>query len=336
MLTACIIVRNESSVLVRCLRSLAGLADKLCIVDSGSTDNTVEIAKSFDAEVLVDPSLADAKGRMLDFSAARNAALRMANTDWVISIDADEVLHVEDHEALRLLLGEPTLQALEVRIHSGFSRWFLPRIFRLQPWTAYNERVHEWVEVRGRVHRTDDVSITNRPEKTGKESAPRRDLRLCAQTLREAPNNLRAVFYMGRALRMLGRHRAAVHFYEIYLREARFDPGRHAAAIGAAISCLLSTNYEGAREFGLRAHRILPEMAEACCIVGDAVLAMGQIELAREWFERARSKVIPGLDYPFFVDQSSYIEYPQERLNMIDSLTTVVAIDRFGQSGADL
>ena len=336
MLTACMVVRNESSVLARCLRSIEGLADKLCIVDSGSSDDTVEVAMGFGADVLVDSSLADARGRMLDFSAARNAALRMASTEWVLTIDADEILRVEDLPALRALLDEPTLQAVEVRIRSGPSRWYLPRVFRVRPWTVYHERVHEWVDIRGRVHRTDDVTITNHPDKSGKESGPQRDFRLCAQILREDPNNLRAVLYMGRALRMLGRHRAAVHFYKRYLREAKFDPGRHTAAIGAAISCLLSRDFEGARDFGLRAHRIHPEMAEACCIIGDAVLALGQLDLAREWFQRASTKELPGLAYPFFVDQSSYAEYPRERLEMIKCLTKSIAVDRRGQSDTDL
>src|SRR5262249_56363578 len=145
------------------------------------------------------------------------------------------------------------------------------------------------------------------------------DLRLCAQILKDDPNDLRAVLYMGRALRMLGRHREAIHFYERYIRESKFNPGRHTAAIGAAISCLLSKDYEGARAFGLCALGIHPQMAEACCVVGDAVFALGQLDLAKEWFERASRMTPPGRDYAHFIDESCYADYPRERPGPIQS-----------------
>lgn len=336
MFTACMIVRNESTVLARCLSSLDGIASRVCVVDSGSRDDTVEIARGFGAEVRVEPTLADADGRMLDFSAARNAALQMADTDWVLTIDADEVLQVENLSALRDLLGEPALQACDVRIRSSGSRWYLPRLFRVQPWTAYHGRVHEWVEVRGRKHRTDDLTITNLPDKRGKENGAERDLRLCAQILTDDPNDFRAILYIGRALRMVGRHREAIHYYEKYIRESKFDPGRYTAAIGAAISCLLSSDYEGARGFGLCALGIHPKMAEACCVLGDAVFALGELDAAREWFDRASHMTPPGRDYAHFVDESCYAEYPRERLVALESLTAGPAIDGDRQSGEDL
>ena len=102
------------------------------------------------------------------------------------------------------------------------------------------------------------------------------------------------------------------------------------------ISCLLSKDYEGARRFGLCAHGIHPEMAEACCVVGDAVFALGQLDLAKEWFERASRMTPPGQDYAHFVDESCYADYPRERLTAIESLAAGLAIDGGRQSGEDL
>ncbi len=84
MLSAVLIVKNEERMLPRCLESLAGKVDEIVIVDTGSTDGTLEIANS--ADVVSSYEWSD------DFSAARNYAKGLASGDWVLSIDADEVL----------------------------------------------------------------------------------------------------------------------------------------------------------------------------------------------------------------------------------------------------
>ena len=198
--TACLIVRNEATVLERCLRSISTFADEFCLVDSGSDDATVDIARRFSARIKVDRSLADRFGRLRDFAAACNAALAMARGRWVLSIDADEVLDISQPETVRALLANERLHAIELRILSGGTHWYLPRLVRRMPWTVWHGRVHEWMEIRGPTRRTDAATIENLPDKTGKESAAARDLRLCRRQLREEPDDLRAVLYMARAL----------------------------------------------------------------------------------------------------------------------------------------
>jgi tetratricopeptide (TPR) repeat protein len=254
---------------------------------------------------------------MRDFGAARNAALSMARCRWILSIDADEVLHIAQPKILRTLLATERLHAIEVRITSGSVRWYLPRLFRRMPWTAWHERVHEWVEIKGQISRTDAATIENLPDKRGKESAAERDLRLCKRQLRENPNNLRAVLYMARALRLLGRYSDAAFYYDRYWRESDFVAGRYTAAIGAAMCNLLLHNFEASRRFARRAYRCDPRLAEACCLLGDAYLGLGRLDLAAQWFERATTKRLPDRSYPFFVDSSSYRVHPLSRLEWI-------------------
>lgn len=315
--TACLIVRNEAAVLERCLRSVRTFADELCVVDSGSDDATVDIARRFGARVKIELSLADRSGRLRDFAAARNAALAMAHGHWVLSIDADEVLEIAQPEALRALLANERLHAVELRIFSGGLRWYLPRLVRRMPWTRWHGRVHEWVEIRGPIRRTDTATVENLPDKTGKESAPERDLRLCRQELRQDPDNLRAVFYMARAFRGLGSYRAAVGYYERYWRDSDFEAGRYASALGAASCYLLLHDFRAARRFAMRAYRCDRKLAEACCVLGDASLGLGRPDLARDWFKRALTKRMPGRSYPLYVDPSSYDDYPRAQLEWI-------------------
>src|SRR5437867_2089573 len=81
-LSAILIVRNEAHCLERCLRSIGPIADEIIVLDSGSTDDTVAIGRSFGAQV----ESTDWPG----YSAQKNRALQRARGEWVLSIDADE------------------------------------------------------------------------------------------------------------------------------------------------------------------------------------------------------------------------------------------------------
>ncbi|AGA24798.1 glycosyltransferase [Singulisphaera acidiphila] len=90
------IVRNEEANLPACLASAADLFDEIVIVDTGSTDRTVEIARSFGARVFDFPWVDD-------FAAARNAALARATGDYAFWLDADDRIEPPHRERLRVL-----------------------------------------------------------------------------------------------------------------------------------------------------------------------------------------------------------------------------------------
>ena len=109
-MTACLIVRDEGARLAACLRSLHEFVDAMVVCDTGSTDNTVDIARRAGAIVTSVPWTDD-------FAAARNAALSVCTTDWVLSVDADETVQgVASWLALLLAACEPDVAALSVQI----------------------------------------------------------------------------------------------------------------------------------------------------------------------------------------------------------------------------
>src|SRR5581483_7060685 len=93
-LSICMIVRDEAAGLPRCLASLAGVADELVVVDTGSLDATPALAEAAGARVI---RIAWPR----DFAAARNVSLDAATGDWCVVIDADEELAPPMRAALR-------------------------------------------------------------------------------------------------------------------------------------------------------------------------------------------------------------------------------------------
>lgn len=88
LLSACLIVRNEEENLERCLKSIKKLVDEIVVVDTGSTDGTVAIAKKFKAQI-------HHHSWQNDFSLHRNQAISYAKGKWIMVIDADEEFVLE-------------------------------------------------------------------------------------------------------------------------------------------------------------------------------------------------------------------------------------------------
>jgi GT2 family glycosyltransferase/tetratricopeptide (TPR) repeat protein len=152
LVSACLITKNEQADIAECLASLqGGFVDEVVIYDTGSTDDTITIARALGATV-IEGYWDD------DFSRARNAALAHCRGEWIAWLDADETLVCDDIDALRQLLmrTKPEIDAWSVPIHNltgvGVSTDFVhhaARLFRRdgQEWTS---RLHEQIVRPGR------------------------------------------------------------------------------------------------------------------------------------------------------------------------------------------
>ncbi len=124
-ISLCMIVKNEEMNLPRCLKSLLPIVDEMVVADTGSTDRTREISAIFGARVI----------NVLwsgNFSAARNATLQEANGDWILVMDADEVISSQDYEAIRSLVSSSPLNKVA---YSVTSRNYTNRV-DLEKWCA--------------------------------------------------------------------------------------------------------------------------------------------------------------------------------------------------------
>ncbi|MGH7661938.1 MAG: tetratricopeptide repeat protein [Vulcanimicrobiaceae bacterium] len=148
-ISLCMILKNEERFLEACLRSVEGIVDEINIVDTGSTDRTLEIAAQFGATV-------QHREWRSDFSWARNEALAMATKRWTLVLDGDEEIAPESRRHLLDLRTVPAyLTVLYTRIHNdttehGASTMMshsLPRIFPTTPRIRYRGLIHETLVV---------------------------------------------------------------------------------------------------------------------------------------------------------------------------------------------
>jgi glycosyltransferase involved in cell wall biosynthesis len=138
------IVRNEESNLPLCLESVRDVFDEIVVVDTGSTDRTKEIATAFGARV-IDFAWVD------DFAAARNVALDHATGDYVLWLDADDVIESVERaklEALFQTLRPGGMDAYVLRCicdtsDAGQLVVDQPRLFPRREGIRWERRVHE-------------------------------------------------------------------------------------------------------------------------------------------------------------------------------------------------
>ena len=145
-LSLAMIVKDEEEMLPRCLAAVKDAVDEMIVVDTGSSDRTVEIAESFGAKVLHHEWTGD-------FSAARNVSFDAATSDWIVYLDADEVLVPDDAERLRELTKRTWREAMylvetnftgdlsdgEALTHNAL------RVFRNRDEYRFDGRLHEQI-----------------------------------------------------------------------------------------------------------------------------------------------------------------------------------------------
>ena len=186
-LSLCMIVRDEGAVLGRCLQSAAPLCDEIVVADTGSKDDTKKIALSFTDKVF------DFAWRE-DFAAARNFAFAQAKGDYLLWLDADEVLLPRAAQALRALKERLRADACRLRTEIPDGRGGVAlafervRIVRKEAGFLWHGRVHEYIAAGGDVARA-DIAVTHLG---GPKRDPFRNLKIFARAFASGGSARRA------------------------------------------------------------------------------------------------------------------------------------------------
>jgi len=233
------IVRNEERCIERCLNSVRDWVDQMIVLDTGSTDRTIELARACGAEV-------HERRWTDDFAAARNAALALSQCDYNLIVDADEWLESGAERLIEVRNStQPKVFAITIRSEIGVSAFSfdsmaqLPRI--LPRGVRYRGRVHEQPHHRLPVQKLDllfghDGYLREQlAEKRG------RNRELLLQQLAEEPDNPYTIYQLGKDDDVYGDPAAALERYrksrELTPQNA---PWRHDLVM-RSLACLLRT-----------------------------------------------------------------------------------------------
>lgn len=226
LLSVCMIVKNEEAVLGRALASAAHLGAELVVVDTGSTDRTVEIAQAAGACVhhfeWID-----------DFSAARNFAFARAHGQWMLVLDADEELEPDFRERVALALRKTTASALRICVTAiddrGDAQMALmsTRLVRNGKGYGYEGRVHEDVTANilragGTIEDTDLalVHCGYTSAESARKGRQARNIALLEAAHRAAPDDPRYWHYLGIEHRVKGDLAGASAWFDRVLARA--------------------------------------------------------------------------------------------------------------------
>ncbi|MFJ3387589.1 glycosyltransferase [Lysinibacillus sp. NPDC086135] len=295
-ISLCMIVKNEEEVLGRCLQSVKHIVDEIIIVDTGSTDDTKEIAKKFDAKIY-DFEWCN------DFSKARNYAFSLANKDYILWIDADDV--IEEKEQLKLIklkenlseeidtVSMPYILSVSESGDVGYQirRHRLAKRERQFKWEG---KVHEVLLVSGNILHS-DIAIKHQKEKKYTD----RNLLIYMDCYKRGEYfSPRDVYYFGNELLDHKKYEKAIEQYRAFLDS---NQGWVEDNINACFN--LSNCYSQLNENDLQLQALLRILEytkptpKFCCFLGDILKEKGNINSSSYWYLTAINIGKPEAEY---------------------------------------
>ncbi|MFZ5595903.1 MAG: glycosyltransferase [Bacillota bacterium] len=311
-ITLAMIVRNEEAKLARCLESVRGAVDEIVIVDTGSSDRTLEIAGKYTDKVY-------SCSWTGDFSAARNYSLDRAESQWILCLDADEELDMSHGDLRTLVKNCNGPEAFFLPLHNkidetpgSYNRYLVLRLFKKSSDYRFRGKIHEQITVK----HPEAVAIAEAPVIWHRSTSNRernrkrgRNLALLRQALEEDPHNPFLHYYLGLEWMGLNRpERALPHFRRSYRGLAGQNNLFTALAILCLISCL----------------RITGEVDKALCICIEEAIRhpqytdlffeggilfeqKGEYRIAAKWFQEAINCGTPPAPYNHMNGTGSFL-----------------------------
>jgi len=310
-LSLCMIVKNEEAYIAQCLTSVAPVVDEMIIVDTGSTDRTKDIAKAFGAQVY------DFQWTH-NFAEARNFSLAQAHGDWIIVLDADEVISSRDHAALTELIKKkkPVGYSFTTRNYTGNVNivgwvpndgnyrteeagdgWFPSqkvRLFPRDPRIRFENPVHEFVEHSLQKEKIEIERCRIPVHHYGKLDHERESVKkdayyeLGKTKLQEKGDDLQAISELAIVAGSAKKYEEAI---ELWQRTIAIKPDYVTAFLNLGHVYLQIQRYEDALAASKRAVELAPDKKEAVVNYASAEVHAGDVKKAISVLEHLLNKI---------------------------------------------
>lgn len=297
------IVRNEASIIARCLASITPAIDWYVIVDTGSTDDTVERAEKILRDRGIDGEIH--RTEFVDFDTTRNEALDLcrrssAAFDYILLADADMELRVDD-PSFRERLVAPAYRLVQ---RSSISYQNV-RLIRRDLDARYVGATHEYLDTGVQAEKIDELWFIDHQDGSSRSEKWERDRRLLSRALERSPNDARSMFYLAQTLRESGRLAEASRWYE-----ARIAAGGWDEEVWYSKWMLAFTSAKDDDDFVrlcFEAYRFRPGRAEPLHSIARRLREACRWERAMSFAEKGRAIPFPSHDL-LFIDDSIYRE----------------------------
>lgn len=268
-ISACLIVRDEAATLADCLQSIRPHVDEVVVVDTGSVDGSLEIARRYADVVDVFLDCNDPEtGKIEDFAAARNRSFELASHEWVFWADGDDIVEggenlrklaesAQDRDFANFLFPYEYTYDADGKCNNLLYRERLMRPRHLLHWVS---PVHEGCVFRetprGNVLTThnDSVLLKHRGWQTAKPREPGRNLRILKKYIeRVGEGDVRALYYLGLEYTTQGELGRALQALRRYVQLSQWDDECCGGLLKIAEIYRAFGDHDSAIEWSLRA-----------------------------------------------------------------------------------
>lgn len=311
-ISLCMIIKNEESVIGRCLDSIKDIVDEIIIVDTGSTDSSKEIVSKYTDKIYDFPWIDD-------FSKARNFSFSKATKDYVMWLDADDIILEKDR--LKLKNIKETLSdsvdmvmmkydiAFDSNGNTTFS-YYRERLFKRNKNYKWEGPIHEVIAPQGNIIYS-DFAVSH---KKIHRNDPKRNLRIFEKIISEGIDlDARQQFYYARELYYNGRYEEAIKIFNEFLDSDKGWIENCISACNDISECyrLLGDDKKVLQSL-LKSFEYDEPRAEICCELGKYFFNKGKFKIAIYWYEMATTRVFDNTNGGFaLVDCYGYIPYIQ-------------------------
>ena len=318
-------MKNEAENIHRLLDSVEGCFDEIHFTDTGSTDDSVAIAKSRGVQV-------HHFDWINDFSAARNFSFSHAKTDFVAWLDLDDTL--DNPEAFKRfrddVMGLADYWVAPYHYASDANgnpvcTFVRERVLRTSKQMRWNYAIHEGIKPESptgpvQVEMAQGWAVRHRRTEADLLKDRSRNLTIFEDMLTKGPLDSRMLYYYGKELFEAGRHQQAIHTLGAAVTDMKLEP--HDRILGFQYLCFAyaqTGNFVKVIELAHQGQILDPNRAEFYTLVGDAFLKMGRLSDAIPQFQAAKSCFLPASNQPtaVFHHGDTYTAYPRNQLARI-------------------